>query len=39
MIVKQWSEKDINRSVCGLIRGTVQESAIQNLSQESKYLD
>ena len=39
MIRKQWSEKDIKRSVCCLIRSIVQASAIQNLSQDNKYVD
>jgi hypothetical protein len=39
IIIKQWSAKDINSTVCGLIRGTVQASAIQNLSHYSKDLD
>jgi len=39
MIRKQWSEKDIKRSVCCLIRSIVQASANHNLIQDNKYVD
>ena len=39
MIRKHWTEKDIKIRVCCLIRSTVQASAIQNLSQDNKYVD
>jgi hypothetical protein len=39
MIRKQLHEKDIKGCVCCLVRSTVQAPAIQNLSQDNKYVD